>query len=584
MSFFNLWSSRANARTSSPLPDADDTADLLAQLRVLEREADRDEDGSFSLVGEASADGARPREVGAGVRSAHSGPTYRSLGAAAGSGAGGEYDFTTPLRHGAGRMIQSGGELGRVPFLKTSPMSVKDRSRLSPGPSSVSGSSKLLEHVFVDAEFVSNTCCGYIGETAYFCLRNKMPGYVSCQTTSHAERRFSPAVDCFYGPIGPYYNTPAANSERSVNINDLTGAQQERFMGARYSRAGWERIFDDVLSAGRGTRSASGVRGPPAVVTMPAREEDHGDRGEQGSLPYLSTSGSVDSKTLMNEEEPGMLERGVMEEMEVDQVGVHSALQQLREDTARGFKVLQDNMRQVIAEETGDLPYLLERHGSIANFLEVTAAEPLRLMENRLHNSMDDLERRVAQNQASTGLIKLFRRLVDQVDRRHLDSDSRLRALEQHVNREAGPLPSRLVVDSGEEMVDIAGYQVPASMVFWIQKIREMENRVEVLNARAKNGGVTIGDRSFSSEMELQSFWMKHDLAGVGMAALVDIVSLIQAFGSSETISAQDFLTTSEKAKKVNLRPGEGGFAASFKTRHLDVSRARRRVLVLQAP
>jgi hypothetical protein len=50
------------------------------------------------------------------------------------------------------------------------------------------------------------------------------------------------------------------------------------------------------------------------------------------------------------------------------------------------------------------------------------------------------------------------------------------------------------------------------------------------------------------------------------MAALVDIVSLIQAFGSSETVSAQDFLTTSEKAKKVNLRPGEGRFAASFKT------------------
>jgi hypothetical protein len=58
MSFFNLQSSRASARTLSPLPDADDTADLLAQLRVLEREANREEDGSFSLVGEASAVGA----------------------------------------------------------------------------------------------------------------------------------------------------------------------------------------------------------------------------------------------------------------------------------------------------------------------------------------------------------------------------------------------------------------------------------------------------------------------------------------------------------------------------------------------
>jgi hypothetical protein len=69
MSFFNLQSSRASARTSSPLPDADDTADLLAQLCVLEREVDREEDGSFLLVDEASADGARPREeLGFGAR------------------------------------------------------------------------------------------------------------------------------------------------------------------------------------------------------------------------------------------------------------------------------------------------------------------------------------------------------------------------------------------------------------------------------------------------------------------------------------------------------------------------------------
>jgi hypothetical protein len=63
---------------------------------------------------------------------------------------------------------------------------------------------------------------------------------------------------------------------------------------------------------------------------------------------------------------------------------------------------------------------------------------------------------------------------------------------------------------------------------------------------------------------------MKNDPSGEAMAALVDIVSLIQAFGSSESLTTQEFLSTSEKSKKVNLRPGEGGFAASFRIRHLE--------------
>ena len=439
---------------------------------------------------------------------------------------------------------------------------------MSPGPSVASGRSKLLDHVFVDADFKADKCCGYIGKSAFFCLRDKAPGYLSCQTLSHAERRFIPAVDCFYAPIGLYYNTPAANSEKGVNINELSGAQQERFMGARYSRAGWERVFDDVLSNGRVSRSEPSVMVPPAVVNMPSRVEDQ--LLDQGSLPYLSTSGSVDSRALTFEAETGMLERGVEEERKDTQEDVHGAILQLREDTARGFKELHENMRHVIADETGDLSYLLERHGSIANFVEIAAAEPIRLMENSLLKSMEELERRVAQNQSGTGLIKLFRQLVDQVNRRYRESDERLRMLEQHVNREAGRLPSRLELNESEEMVDIAGHQVPVSMVFWIQKIREMESRVDVLNARAKNGGVSVGDYTFASLTELQALWMLHDPAGVGMAACVDIVSLIQGFGSSESVSTQEFLSTSEKAKKVNLRPGEGGFAASFKNRHLD--------------
>ena len=107
MAFLNLRSNQARARSSSPLPDADDTADLLDQLRILEREADREEDGSFSLVGGDSGDGSRTRAEG--VRSASSGYPHRLVGAVAGSGGGGEYNFDTPLRQGASRMIQSGG-------------------------------------------------------------------------------------------------------------------------------------------------------------------------------------------------------------------------------------------------------------------------------------------------------------------------------------------------------------------------------------------------------------------------------------------------------------------------------------------
>ena len=46
----------------------------------------------------------------------------------------------------------------------------------------------------------------------------------------------------------------------------------------------------------------------------------------------------------------------------------------------------------------------------------------------------------------------------------------------------------------------IGGRQVPASKVAVLQMIRELETRVDVLTARAKHGGVTIGDKTFQSE------------------------------------------------------------------------------------
>ena len=62
-SFLNFRSSRAGARSSSPSRDADDTADLFERIRDLEREFEREEDGSYSLVDVASRDGSRSREV-----------------------------------------------------------------------------------------------------------------------------------------------------------------------------------------------------------------------------------------------------------------------------------------------------------------------------------------------------------------------------------------------------------------------------------------------------------------------------------------------------------------------------------------
>ena len=111
-SFLGLRSGRTKASTSSPSQDAEETAELFEGLRVLERELEREEDESYSLVDEVSKDGSRAR--GLESRRAYSGPPPRSLGAPAGAGVGGEFSFATPLRQGGGRRIQSRGVSGLV--------------------------------------------------------------------------------------------------------------------------------------------------------------------------------------------------------------------------------------------------------------------------------------------------------------------------------------------------------------------------------------------------------------------------------------------------------------------------------------
>ena len=91
--------------------------------------------------------------------------------------------------------------------------------------------------------------------------------------------------------------------------------------------------------------------------------------------------------------------------------------------------------------------------------------------------------------------------MVEEVNRRHDDSERRMQHLEELVNQRGFPQPSSERVD---ETVMIGGRQVPASKVAVLQMIRELETRVDVLTARAKHGGVTIGDKTFQSEVEFQ--------------------------------------------------------------------------------
>jgi len=439
--------------------------------------------------------------------------------------------------------------------------------RAGASPSDTEGSSKLLGPVFVDDDFITRKCCGFIGSSAYFCLRDKIAdtGFTSCKTRSHAERKFEPAVDSFYAPIGTYYNGPAANLGGAININVLTRAQQVKLMDARYTREQWDREFNRVLGEELKPRS---TRGPPAVVDTSYHDDSLLER-DQMSMAYMSTTGSMVSGGVDNEEE---MSRHVDEgEMGDSLESVRSAMQRLRDDTARGFRELHDSVRataiSVVSDETGELPSLLAKYGSIENVISAVTDSQLRVLEQNFHTAMGNLERRVTKSHAGTGMITLFRRMVEEVNSRHEESERRMRHLEELVSQRGG---SQLGPVGQEETVVIGGRQVSASMVAVLQTIRELETRVDVLTARAKHGGVSIGDKTFQSEVEFQALWHKHDPAGDGLAACVDFVALIEGFGAGENLSTQDFLNTNDKSKRVNLRMGEAAFGASFKRRYLE--------------
>jgi len=569
-SFLRARSRQSGNRSPSPDRSVDATAAILAELRVLERE---EEDDSYSLVDGTSDGGSVRRDIP--VRSARD---MQPRSAAAGSGGnGGEFSFNTPLRHGSIRLIQSGGWMSNSQgqgIGQGQGMGVRGSPRASPfgttgrsssSGSSIGGPSKLLGPVFVDDDFLTRKCCGFIGASAFFCLRDKDTGFNSCKTRSHAERKFEPMVDSFYAPIGSYYNGPAANSGGAININVLTRAQQAKLMDARYTREQWEREFNSILGEERKPRSSMG---PPAVVDTSYHDDSLHER-DQISLAFMSTTGSVVSGGIDMEDE--MLRRAGEGDVDDSAESIRIALERLRDDTARGFREIHDSVRataiSAVSDETGDLPSLLAQYGSLENIISSVTEPQLRLLDQSFHTAMGNLEQRVTRVHAGTGLVNLFKRMVQEVNRRHDESERRLRHLEELISQSGVPQPHPV---GQEETVVIGGRQVPTSMVAVLQMIRELETRVDVLTARAKHGGVTIGDTTFQSEVELQALWQKYDPAGDGLAACVDFISLIDGFGAGENLSTQDFLNTNDKSKRVNLRMGEAAYGASFKRRYLE--------------
>lgn len=571
-----------NARSLSPPPDTGGVEDILAQLNILE--GGGADDDSYSLLD------VPPEDETTRGRSGGSGRERRNVAVSAGpGGSGGESIFSTPLHENYSRFAQSGGGLrqgqgqgrdARLTHSRASPSSLGGQARSSPAPSLASN---LLRAVFVDNEFVRTKCCGYVGSSGQFCLRDRIAerGYTSCQTKNHSESKFIPTVDTFYAPMGNHYNVPTANSRRHIDINDLTRLMQVKFAEALFNREVWDREFIQASNeiAGRGImHTPVPPTGPPAVVETMYQGDLSVSRDDATatSLAFMSTHGSVASGGRMEggvrfpwEDEVSEVVEGEVLSMENHRIALHS----LRELVGRRIKELENSMRttaiQAVLDEMGDLSGLLARHGSMEAVIEEITESQLRLMHQSMQTALMGLESRLAANQAGTGnpnLASILRRHVEQSARREARLDQRLRALERQV--EQGPTTGPFGDGTGEVLVNMGGREVPVSMVMMALKVFELEQKLEVLAARAKNGGVSVGSFNFASEVEFQAFILLHDPAGNCMAGFVDLNSLSQGFGNGDNLTTAEFLTTSQQSHRVNLRMGEAAYGASFNTRY----------------
>jgi hypothetical protein len=433
---------------------------------------------------------------------------------------------------------------------------------------SIDGKSNLLRAVFVDDEFLATKCCGIVGSSGLFCLRDKVEdrGFASCQTKNHAESKFRPMVESFYAPTGNHYNVPTANSVRSVHINNLTRVMQAKFSDSLFTKEVWDREF---LEAAKEIERRAPSTGPPGVVEM----KYQGGKDDTASLAFMSTRGSLASVGRQDEDEVLFpWEDGV--ELSTEDVSreMHRiALHDLRESVGRRFGELQDAMRevaaQVVREEMGGLAGLIAQHGSMEAVIEEVMDSQLRVFHQGVQTEMRGVESRLAGNQTAPDLTRIFRRYVQQSAWREAKLEQRLRDVELQISQGGGAVNAG-PNGGGEVMVTIAGRDIPVSMVSVARQLFELEQRIEVLAARAKHGGVSVGDYSFASEAEFQAFMLSHDPAGNLLAGFVDPNSLSQGFGSGENLTTQEFLTTSQQSHRVNLKMGEAAFGASFNVRY----------------
>ena len=573
MSFLRLrdtQDSRSGARSLSPPTDTDRAEDILAQLSLMD--GGGAEDDSYSMLDGPSVDGAEVNRS-VGLRTSVGG---RGTAVTAGSGGyGGESTFSTPLLgNNISRFPQSGGGFrqdqgaaARRIQSRASPSLQGGRARSSPTPS-FDGNSRLLRAVFVDDDFLATKCCGFIGSSGLFCLRDKIEdrGLASCQTRNHAESKFQPIVDSFYAPTGNHYNVPTANSVRSVHINDLTRIMQAKFSDSLFTKEGWDKEF---LEAKREIKRRTPPTGPPGVVETTYQ----GGRDDTASLAFLSTRGSLASVDRPDEEdvlfpwEDGVDVGSAEVAVEMQRIALHD----LRESVGRRFGEIQDALREIAAkvvrEEMGGLAGLIAQHGSMEAVIEEITDSQLRVLHQCMQTEWRGVESRLAGNQTAPDLTRIFRRYVLQSARREAKLEQRLQDVERAI-AQGGGVPNAGPDLRGEVTVTIAGQEIPVSMVSVARQVFELQQRIEVLDARAKHSGVSVGDYSFASEAEFQAFLTTHDPSGNLLAGCVDPASLSQGFGSGENLTTQEFLTTSQQSHRVNLRMGEAAFGASFNVRY----------------
>jgi hypothetical protein len=108
--------------------------------------------------------------------------------------------------------------------------------------------SKLLSATFFSSEECSKKCCGFIGKSAKFSIKEKVATFGHCDTTSHGRRKFSPDYNRYYAPVGMHYGTTAADFEMNIHVNRLSGKWRDKVREGLFTQAQWADIFIKVMT------------------------------------------------------------------------------------------------------------------------------------------------------------------------------------------------------------------------------------------------------------------------------------------------------------------------------------------------